>query len=79
MVRHAGPGITSKVTCCFSGVFHRILKKIQGHYKTRFGRILFIPENSMPYTKKFSPCDSSIKESGSSRHEKVYGLTADRY
>ena len=40
----------------FFGVFHRILKKYRVINKNRFGLILFIPENSRPYTKKFSPC-----------------------
>ena len=39
----------------FFGVFHRFLKKYRVINKTRFGLILFIPENSRHYTGKFSP------------------------
>ncbi len=62
----------------FFSVFHRILKKYRVINKTRLSLILFIPENSSPYTREFLLCDSSKKSSGSNRHEKVHGLTADR-
>jgi hypothetical protein len=55
----------------FFGVFHRFLKKYRVIDKNRFGLILFIPENSRPYTKKFFPyIKFEKKSSGSSRHEK---------